>query len=206
MRCSLNSQLIGGLSRSSITAAWINNDKLPAYRTPSLDVTDGSFNITVPPKSMLALKISGALANTRLHKSIVPSADASPPLSPRSRVVGYEDGPFGIVSGMALNWGTLTELYAFSQANSTMFEPQILRDARATSHVVFDLVVLHWFVDDGVERTISGTMFPFDFSVSLPDVCTTVTFWFSGVSSTGLSLVSEHYALEVWPNGTYARA
>jgi hypothetical protein len=204
VHCTLNHQLVTGLNSSFISMAWANNIELPAHQTPKLEVPDGSFNVTVSSKGMLALKISGTTANTRLHKRILPSADASPPLSPLSRAVGFESGPFGIVSGMALNWGTSTELYAFSQANSTMFGPQIWRDARATSHVVFDLVQLHWVVDGRNEQTISGTMFPFDFSVPLSSAASTVTFWFSGVSSDGRSLASQHYTLEVLAVGDQA--
>ena len=44
------------------------------------------------------------------------------------RVVGADDG-YGIVAGLVLRWGTgMTELYAYSQANSTLFGPLIAKD------------------------------------------------------------------------------
>ena len=112
---SFNAELVGGLSSASITAVWRNNMRVSPQ---SVQLANGSFRVDhVPTKGTVALKISGAVAKTRLHQKVLPSA-GSPPLSPHSRVVGAEAGAFGIVSGMALDWGTSVELYAFSQASS----------------------------------------------------------------------------------------
>ena len=120
-------------------------------------------------------------------------------LSSHSRVVGTDgNGAFGIVSGIALRWGrNMTELYAFSQANSTIFQSKIMKDRTATSHIVFDQVSFHWCIDDGAEHELVGTAFPFDFSVWLPDDCKSAAFRFTGKSSTGIELQSRNYLVEV---------
>ena len=156
--CLLNEGLVGGLSSASITSVWINNAEV-SPQSILLNNTAGSFSADhVPPKGTVALKLSGAVAKTRLHQKVLPSAGGNPPLSPHSRVVQAEGGAFGIVSAMALSWGTSTELFAFSQANSTMFGGMIAKDPRATSHTVFDQVTLHWAIDDGSEHNTTGTV------------------------------------------------
>merc|ERR1712070_772323 len=87
-----------------------------------------SFNVSrVPSKGIVALKVSRAVALTRLHHKVL--SPSLPALSPESRVVGTNDGAFGIVSGMALRWGQgMTELFAFSQANSTMWKAMVAKD------------------------------------------------------------------------------
>jgi hypothetical protein len=196
--CVLNDALIGG-SNISITDIWRNNAKA-APHTVTLNTTDKtpSFTIVdVPPKGIVALRLGGAVAKTRLQHRVIPS-ESSPPLSPNSRVYAAENGPFGIVSGMALSWGAgMTELYAFSQANSTMWAGLISKDTTATSHVFFDTVTLHWSVDRGTEQNLTGTIFPFDFSVPLLDTCKSVSFRFSGVSSNGTTKSTEAYHIQV---------
>eukprot|EP01050_Picozoa_sp_SAG11_P001599 SAG11_NODE_71_length_18338_cov_14.752974_3_plen_2964_part_00 len=200
--CVLNDELIGGLESASISRVWRNNVETAAQKIP-LKPSGGSKSFTisgVPGKGMVALKLPGAVAKTRLHRKVL--APGLAPLSSRSRVVGTDgNGAFGIVSGIALRWGrNMTELYAFSQANSTMFRSKITKDDAATSHVVFDRVSFHWRVDNGAEHELTGTMFPFDFSVWLPDDCASAAFRFTGISSTGIELQSRNYSVEVsWP-------
>eukprot|EP00746_Dinoflagellata_sp_MGD_P064075 gnl/MRDRNA2_/MRDRNA2_268020_c0_seq1.p1 gnl/MRDRNA2_/MRDRNA2_268020_c0~~gnl/MRDRNA2_/MRDRNA2_268020_c0_seq1.p1 ORF type:complete len:318 (+),score=35.16 gnl/MRDRNA2_/MRDRNA2_268020_c0_seq1:88-954(+) len=195
--CVFNSDLVGGLPSATVTAFWRNNVKSKESIQLKQTGQSISFEVShVPAKGIVALKVSRAVAMTRLHHKVL--SPSLPPLSPESRVVGTEDGAFGIVSGMALRWGQgMTELYAFSQANSTMWKAKIAQDSTASSHTVFDQVTLHWSIDDGVDRSLVATIFPFDFTVPLPDDCNRVSFRFSGISSTGEVLHSRNYAIEV---------
>jgi hypothetical protein len=190
--CVLNDALVGGLGSLTRAEAWVNNVKL----TSPVDVKHGEFRVRVPPKGIVALKLGSVEAKTRLQHKVLDHS--MPPLSPNSRVVGEAEGPFGITVGVVLRWGRgMTELYAYSQANSTIFGPLVSQDATATSHTVFDTVTLHMRVDGAPERVIVGTMFPFDFSVPLSDECKTVSFGFSGVSSQGATLRTRQFELHV---------
>jgi hypothetical protein len=204
--CELNPALVGGLEDGStiLATTWVNNLK----QERKIEVKSGRFAVSVPPKGIVALRLAGAQAKTRTQHKVLRRRSSSnssmPPLSPSSRVVSDSEGAFGIVSGLVLRWGEgMTELYAYSQANSTMFGPTIEKDKRATSHTVFDQVIFHWRVDDAVaESNVTGTMFPFDFTVPLPDDCKTVSFSFSGVSSQGATLHTKELMLPVSDGAT----
>ena len=189
----LNDALVGGLGSVSVAEVWTNNRK----ETKRMLVKDGAFQTRVPPKGIVALRLQGAVANTRLQHKVVDRS--MPPLSAHSRIVSQsEPSAFGIVCGLVLRWGAgMTELYAYSQANSTMFGHLVSTDATATSHTVFDSVALRVSIDGGTERVIVGTMFPFDFSVPLPDDCKAVSFGFFGVSSDGTTLRTKQFELHV---------
>lgn len=174
---------MGGLNSSDGVQAdiWIDNIK----STNKVVVANGTFHVVVSPKGITVLKLVGAVARTRLHHRVL--APALPPLSrTQSRVVSETRGPFGIVSGLILRWGAnLTELYAFSQANSSLWGEFVAVDKTATSHTVFDSVTLHWQIDNGVEQSLVTTTFPFDITAPLPDDCSKVVFYFTGVTSSG---------------------
>jgi hypothetical protein len=78
-----------------------------------------------------------------------------------------------------------------------MWSGLISKDTAATSHVVFDTVTLHWSVDGETEQSMTGTIFPFDFSVPLLDTCKSVSFRFSGVSFDGTTESTETYHIQV---------
>ena len=82
-----------------------------------------------------------------------------------------------------------------------MFGPLVNNDKTAASHTVFDSVALHLSIDGGTERVIVGTVFPFDFSVPLPDDCKAVSFGFFGVSSNGTTLRTKQFELNVTEPG-----
>eukprot|EP01046_Picozoa_sp_COSAG06_P017756 COSAG06_NODE_1215_length_10233_cov_68.717979_9_plen_1235_part_00 len=190
--CVLNDALVGGLASVKTAEVWVNNIKA---QTP-VAVDHGKFQAQVPAKGIVALRLEGAEAKTRLQHKVLDRS--MPPLSPSSRVVSMDEGPYGITAGVVLRWGRgMTELYAYSQANSTMFGPLIRKDATATSHVVFDTVTLRVIIDGAPEPEIVGTMFPFDFSVPLPDDCKVVSFWFTGVTSEGATLHTKQFELPV---------
>jgi hypothetical protein len=197
--CVLNDALVGNLTATSVSAVWRDNTASPPAAVPLNRTANGmAFTLAaVPAKGTVALKLAGAVATTRLHQSVL--APGLPPLSPLSRVVGDESGAFGVVSAVVLRWGVgMTELFAFSQANSTMWAATVAKDRAATSHIVFDQVALHWQTDaEQAERSVVGTIFPFDFSVPLLDSCKTVSFRFVGVSSTGATLNSRNYTIPV---------
>ena len=52
-----------------------------------------------------------------------------------------------------------------------------LTDAeRLAAHTVFDTVTLNWSIDGGAPSKMVATIFPFDFSVPIPDDCKKVRF------------------------------
>lgn len=186
---------MGGLDSPDGVQAdvWIDNIKSAS----KVVVANGTFHMRVSPKGITVLKLAGAVARTRLHHRVL--APALPPLShTQSRVVSDTRGPFGIVSGFVLRWGAnLTELYAFSQANSTLWGEFVAVDKTATSHIVFDSVTLHWRIDNGVEQSLVTTTFPFDITAPLPDDCGKVSFYFTGMTSSGTTETTDPMTVTV---------
>lgn len=147
--CAINDLLVGGLAAVETATVWVDNTQ-----TSPVAVRTGKFAVTIPPKGIVALKLEGAVAKTRLQHKVMDKS--MPALSPRSRVVGSDAG-FGIVAGVVLRWGAgMTELYCYSQANSTMFGPFVANDTRAISHIVFDTVTLRVTMDGGAATDIVG--------------------------------------------------
>ena len=95
----LNDALVDGLEGVVQSTVWVNNIE----QAKPIEVRNGVFKTSVPPKGIVALRLVGARAKTRLQHKVL-SADM-PPLSPLSRVVSDGAGPFGIVSGIVLRWG-----------------------------------------------------------------------------------------------------